>query len=157
MERTKGIEDFDDLSLSAFYVNALLVRPFTRHEQMHSYAVHSLCIQIVKIQCKNYQSLSCQNVKYAGHNDLFQRRPQIKGLLLAESACDNIIFADNWDIFLSKSNAECLRTQSFCSSTSKLSYLWHKCRGCQGYICSESLFEHTHDHNLLCTQMNKIS
>ena len=52
MERTKGIEDFDDLSLSAFYVNVLLVQPFTRHEQMHSYAVHSLCIQIVRIQCK---------------------------------------------------------------------------------------------------------
>ena len=53
MERTKGIEDFDDLSLSAFYVNVLLVQPFTRHEQMHSYAVHSLCIKIVRIQCKN--------------------------------------------------------------------------------------------------------
>ena len=52
MKRTKGIEDFDDLSLSAFDVNVLLVQPFTRHEQMHSYAVHSLCIQIVRIQCK---------------------------------------------------------------------------------------------------------
>ena len=48
MKRTKGIEDFDDLSLSAVDVNLLLVQPFTRHEQMHSYIcgaffVHSNC------------------------------------------------------------------------------------------------------------------
>ena len=45
MKRTKGIEDFDDLSLSAFYVNALLVQPFTRHEHCSlSRCIHMRCI-----------------------------------------------------------------------------------------------------------------